>query len=203
MATLQASGAISISQINAEFGRGNNLNAYRGTTWYTDAGGSGTFSSGAISMSEFYSKRATPAFTVAYTAGFPNGIVLDDPFFYAGDTAGTGLRWNANGTIDEYGYDFGYRSFNERWGSPATAGIGAGYWIRFTRTATSGFGAAAASTASTGWLQLNSGREIVVFQSPAYQINATYTIEISSSSSGSPVLTTRTGISLNLSNGYL
>lgn len=57
--TLQSSGAISISQINSEFGRGNNLNSYRGTTWYTDAGGSGTFSSGAISMSEFYSKRPT------------------------------------------------------------------------------------------------------------------------------------------------
>lgn len=57
--TLQSSGAISISQINAEFGRGNDLNSYRGTTWYTDAGGSGTFSSGAISMSEFYSKRPT------------------------------------------------------------------------------------------------------------------------------------------------
>lgn len=57
--TLQASGAISISQINSEFGRGNDLNSYRGTTWYTDAGSSGTFSSGAISMSEFYSKRPT------------------------------------------------------------------------------------------------------------------------------------------------
>lgn len=56
---LQSSGAISISQINSEFGRGNNLNSYRGTTWYTAAGGSGTFSSGAISMSEFYSKQAT------------------------------------------------------------------------------------------------------------------------------------------------
>lgn len=48
-----------MSEINTEFGRGNDLNSYRGTTWYTDAGGSGTFSSGAISMSEFYSKRPT------------------------------------------------------------------------------------------------------------------------------------------------
>lgn len=56
---LQSSGAISMSQINAEFGRGNNLNAYRGTTWYTSGGSSGTFSSGAISFSEFYGKQAT------------------------------------------------------------------------------------------------------------------------------------------------
>lgn len=57
--TLQASGTITMAQINAEFGRGNDLNSYRGTTWYTDAGASGTFSSGAISMSDFYGKRAT------------------------------------------------------------------------------------------------------------------------------------------------
>lgn len=59
MATLQSSGAISINDINAEFALGNNLNAYRGVTWYTDSGSSGTFSSGAISMNEFYSKRKT------------------------------------------------------------------------------------------------------------------------------------------------
>jgi len=76
--TLQSSGAISMSQINAEFGRGNNLNAYRGTAWYTDAGGSGTFSSGAISFNEFYSKRATPVGSVAIS----NQSVLN--FLYSG-----------------------------------------------------------------------------------------------------------------------
>jgi hypothetical protein len=204
MATLQASGAISISQINAEFGRGNNLNAYRGTTWYTDAGGSGTFSSGAISMSEFYSKRATPAFTVAYSSGFGNGYFVDDVFYSPGAPAGAGIRWNANGTMDQYGYSFGYQSLGQTWGNPTTTGIGSSYWIRFTRTATGGFGAAAASTASTGWLQLTSpGREITIYQASANQITAEYTVEISSSSSGSPVLTTRTGITIGLSNGYL
>lgn len=60
---LPASGSLSIQQINAEFGRGNNLNSYRGTTWYTDAGGSGTFSTGAISISDFYGKRVnSPVF---------------------------------------------------------------------------------------------------------------------------------------------
>lgn len=201
--TLQSSGAISISQINAEFGRGNNLNAYRGTTWYTDAGGSGTFSSGAISMSEFYGKRPTPAFTVAYSGGFGNGYVIDDVFYSAGAPAGVGIRWNANGTMDQFHYSTGYSSLGETWGNPTTTGIGSNYWIRFTRTATGGFNAAGSSTASTGWLQLNSGREIVLAQNSASDANATYTVEISSSSSGSPVLTTRTGIALYLSNGYL
>ena len=40
-----------MSQINTEFGRGNNLNAYRGTSHST-----GTFPSGAISFSDFYGK---------------------------------------------------------------------------------------------------------------------------------------------------
>lgn len=200
--TLQASGAISISQINAEFGRGNNLNAYRGTTWYTDAGGSGTFSSGAISMSEFYGKRASPAFTVAYSSGFYNSLVLEDVFY--GGAAGAGIRWNANGTMDQFHYSNGYTSLGTTWGNPSTSGIGSNYWIRFTRTATAGPGATTASTASTGWLQLNTGREIVIQKNPyATVMNATYTIEISSSSSGSPVLTTRTGIVIALTDGLI
>lgn len=72
--TLQASGAITIAQINAEFGLGNNLNAYRGVTWYTDAGGTGTFSSGALSMNAFYSKRATsPGGTFSPDGGTSSG----------------------------------------------------------------------------------------------------------------------------------
>lgn len=71
--TLPSSGQISISQINSEFGRGNNLNAYRGTTWYTDAGGSGTFPSGAISMSDFWGKRATsPTFSFTISSNQTN-----------------------------------------------------------------------------------------------------------------------------------
>ena len=61
---LPASGPLSIQQINAEFGRGNDLNSYRGTTWYTAAGGSGTFSTGAISIGDFYGKQlASPSFS--------------------------------------------------------------------------------------------------------------------------------------------
>jgi hypothetical protein len=59
---LQSSGAIALSQINSVFdGRGLNLNAYRGTTWFTSAGGSGTFSSSAIAFGDFYSKGPSSA----------------------------------------------------------------------------------------------------------------------------------------------
>ena len=63
--TLPASGPISLADINGEFGLGYNLNAYRGVTWYTDAGATGTFPTTNLSFSDFYNKRATaPAFTV-------------------------------------------------------------------------------------------------------------------------------------------
>ena len=58
--TIHGTGSpISMSEINAEFGLGNNLNAYRGHQWWTDGGSSGNFSSGAITMYDFYGKRAT------------------------------------------------------------------------------------------------------------------------------------------------
>jgi hypothetical protein len=55
--TIVASGPISMNDINNEFQFGTNLNAYRGAIWWTDAGQSGFFSQGAISMSDFYGKR--------------------------------------------------------------------------------------------------------------------------------------------------
>jgi hypothetical protein len=51
---LPSSGTLTMAQINAEFGRGLNLNAYRGTTYYTASAGPFTFPSGAISFSNFY-----------------------------------------------------------------------------------------------------------------------------------------------------
>lgn len=55
--TLQASGAITMTEIDTEFGLGTNLGAYRGETYWLDDGTSGTFSAGAIAMSDFYSTR--------------------------------------------------------------------------------------------------------------------------------------------------
>lgn len=57
--TLQSSGTITMAQINSEFSLGNNLNSYRGTTWWKDDASTGTFSSGAINFSDFYSTRVS------------------------------------------------------------------------------------------------------------------------------------------------
>lgn len=74
--TLPSSGnPLSIQQINSEFGRGNNLNSYRGTNWYTDSGDFGNFSSNSLGISEFYSKRSTiPTFVISYSGGIDSDI---------------------------------------------------------------------------------------------------------------------------------
>jgi hypothetical protein len=51
---IAATGAVSMLQIDTEFGRGRNLNAYRGTSYYRSSDGAFlTFSSGAITMNDF------------------------------------------------------------------------------------------------------------------------------------------------------
>lgn len=59
---LPSSGPITLAAINAEFGRGLNLNAYRGTQYYTSSGGPFTFPSGAISFSNFYGTQLAANF---------------------------------------------------------------------------------------------------------------------------------------------
>ena len=55
-----SSGPISMSDINNNLGRGQNLNAYRGTFYYVGASlGTGNFSNTSISMGDFYNKQAT------------------------------------------------------------------------------------------------------------------------------------------------
>lgn len=60
---LPSSGTLSMNTINTLFGRGNNLNAYRGTQYYTATAGPFTFSSGSISFSSFYNSGPTAGIT--------------------------------------------------------------------------------------------------------------------------------------------
>lgn len=186
---LQAPGVpISMSQINSVFdGRGNNLNAYRGTQWYTAAGGSGTFPSTPISFSDFYLKGPSPATSVslaslngAYLVGYP--FIENEPYTI-------NLDFDTNGTWTFYGFANGNTSGN--WATPTTTGIGSSYWIRFTRTFFSG-GFGNSATGSTGWQQLSTARTIAVSTGGISGAQGDYTVEISSSSSGSPVLSTAT-----------
>ena len=63
--TIKTSGSLALSEINSEFGRGQNLNAYRGTTYWNTNGTSGTFSSGAITVNDFYGKALNrPSYSI-------------------------------------------------------------------------------------------------------------------------------------------
>jgi hypothetical protein len=77
--TLPASGPLSLNQINAEFNLGRNLGAYRGVTWYTDGGSSGTFTSSNLGFNQFYNKRPTAPWLYgtgsgSYSPGSPPSI---------------------------------------------------------------------------------------------------------------------------------
>jgi hypothetical protein len=181
---------ITLGQVNTELGRSATANINMNDTAVRALFGK-PGSGNTISMSDGWGKAN---FTVAYTGGFVNGIV-NQQFVPQFGTGSSGFRWLSNGAMEGFSGQAGYYSLGENWGSPTTTGIGANYWIRFTRTSTAG---PQSSTASTGWLQLNSPREINISSSNQISSNAIYTIEISSSSSGSPVLTTRTGVSLAL-----
>ena len=186
--------------INIELGRAAGATSNLNETALRTLAGIPT-SGSTISLASFYGKSN---FTVSYVGfGFDNGSYLAD--FYdagSGETAEIDLRWNADGTMSILEFPTNYTNFGVTWGAPTTAGIGSNYWIRFTRTATNSIGsptAASSSTASTGWLQLNSAREIGISRTPGqHDFSATYTIEISSDSGGSTILTTRTGIVLVL-----
>ena len=189
--TLPASGnPISISQIQTEFALGNNLNAYRGVTWWTDAGATGTFSAGAISMSEFYSKRVNSPFTVSLAS--LNGTT----HVASGYQVTITLSMNTNGTWNVQG-DGWYSAGN--WGTPTTVGIGSSYWVRFTRTQNA-FAPGFASP-STGWLQLSSTQSVYVYN-PANGGIATgiYTVEISTNSGGTNIVATATTVRLDAFN---
>jgi hypothetical protein len=189
--TLPASGnPISISQINTEFSLGNSLSAYRGVTWYTDAGATGTFSAGAISMSEFYSKRVNSPFT-------PSLSQLQSVWIVSSWSSPTSLTllMSSNGTWTGVGSEGNVATGN--WGTPTTSGIGSSYWIRFTRTAQDIPSGGQSSSASTGWLSLSTAQQVTVYN-PASggTFSATYSIQISTDSGGSTIVASCTGCQL-------
>ncbi|MDB5597772.1 MAG: hypothetical protein JWM36_4733 [Hyphomicrobiales bacterium] len=71
--TLPTSGTITLAQINTEFGRGSNLDAYRGTSWFKPDNSTGAFPTGAIALTDFYGKQSnspvTPGTQTFSTAG--------------------------------------------------------------------------------------------------------------------------------------
>lgn len=191
--TIKTSGALSISDINNEFALGTNLGSYRGVTWYTDAGASGTFASSNLSMSDFYGKRRTAPGSLTGSPTSSSGF--DDTFQGSGSEGipSISLTFRPDGVWDTLAILSGV-SDQGNWFNPTTSNIGNNYSIRFTRTGVFGFSGTA--TASTGWLSLSSARSITVARTVtgngAYY--ALYTIEIGTN--GGSVLISSTNVTL-------
>jgi len=190
---LPSSGALSMSAINTEFSRGTNLNAYRGTVYYTSSAGPFNFPSGTISINNFYGTQLAAPVTISLAdlAGqtITNTASTSGGCFYELDLTSSGFlyTYGNNGTAspaDLYG----------SWCSPLTTNIGSSYWCRVVRNAFSGPGTSGDSNFNLGqWTGLSSTRYVYVQSQGAgagTTTSGTWTIQISSSSSGSPVVAT-------------
>jgi hypothetical protein len=185
MALPGSGSAISLSQVNSELGRSATQTIDMndsGVRTLFGRGGSGT----QISMSDGWGRSNA---TVSLSG--INGLYFESYSYWNGSNIYGQLDFSSNGYWYWYGNS---NNTSGTWISPTGSGVGNNYWIRFTRTSFSG-GPYATATASTGWMQLNTTRSIVV-GTPLQGANesATYTIEISSSSGGSPVLATASGV---------
>lgn len=134
---------------------------------------------------------------IKYTGISPYAALANNDVIFGGHCNSTGyaqLNFEANGQVGIVeGESIGSSPYN-RWG---VSGItGGNFYIRFTRTALSG--SLSTATATTGWLQLNTQRSCGV--SSSFGGFATYTIEISNNASGATVLSSRTGVKMEVFN---
>lgn len=181
---------ISLTQINSVFdSRGLNLFAYRGTQWYTAAGGSGTFSSGAISFSDFYDKGPSPAVTISLAS--LTSIYGDTP--YPG-LAFAYYLFNSNGVITYWANGVNNAAVGN-WATPTTAGIGSSYWIRFTQTSSSGTSTETGSARGV-WIALSISPTFGIEVSGPGFSNRYYTVEVASDSGGSNIVATKTNVEI-------
>ena len=106
-------------------------------------------------------------------------------------TSATVLTFYPNGTWTVSGFVYGDID-SGLWWNPITGGIGSSYWIRFTLVSTSGSPTGTTWSTSTGWLAMTTNNScLVLCTSPTIKFRtADYKIEISSSSGGTPVVST-------------
>ena len=201
--TLPASGPLSFSQINGEFARGLNLNAYRGTDYYTSAGGPFVFPASPISFNNFYGTQVSLPYTVSIS-GIPNIVGIINSAAQPGVPARCRINFFANGTYTIEATTYSFPPGN--WATPTTAAMGDYYWIRFTQTGAAGTTGILNGTLNT-WLSLGATRQLdfVMTQGqppgPPYGGDRTFTIDIATDSAGTTIVATKTGF--NMSAGVL
>ena len=191
---LAASGEMSIGgstatrSINLELSRAAGATSSLGETALRNLAG---VASGAISISNFYGKSAITVSLASITTNDPyaaNGFNEDEPVSCTLEFFSDGT-WSANLEANI--------GVSDNWAVPTTAGVGASYWIRFTRTSFGG-GFGNSATPTTGWGQLNTTRGVEVFCGAiTTSASAQYTIEIATDSAGSNIIATAAFINLS------
>lgn len=179
---MSAGGNVANRSINLELGRAWNFpNTALGSTALRNLAG---VASGAIRLgADFYGKSNITVSLQSITDSAPfTSIAINEasPVYVE-------LTFYSDGTWGAY-LEQGFGPSEGNWATPTTAGVGASYWIRFTRTFFS-IGFNDSSTPTTGWLQLNSSRSISVNNGgTSASASATYTIEIATDSAGSNII---------------
>ena len=145
-------------------------------------------SSGQIKFSNLYgAENYSPGFMGGvYTGTIPTAISSTE----GSEFKSASLTFYPDGTWRTY-TETNATIQSGNWGSPTTSSSGANYWIKFTRadyTPTDASGAAA-STPTTGWLNLGSAQTVECNTSPGYNFYyVLYTIQIALDSAGTQVI---------------
>ena len=185
MALPASPNTISLSQVNTELGR-----SATATIDMNDSAVRSLFgkpgSGNTISMSDGHGKSAI-TISLASLAGVYGTA-------YPGQTAYAELIFNSNGTIQYGTSDLGMGSAGS-WATPTTTGIGSSYWVRFTQTASTS-GATEYGSARGVWHQISSTLYFGVSRTANGAGYRTYTVEISTNSSGTNIVATKTGVEL-------
>jgi hypothetical protein len=159
MPLLPASGQLSISQINAEFGRGNSLGNYKGVKYYLANNRRGYFPSGSnayVDISAFYSKRATsPVTPGSWTRSEYGTYSFTVPMFNIMTITVTGAQ---GGQAGSNGYYFNGDNNGQvsEWGGPAYGGNGSAFGPYVSASGgsggvTSSAGGQGGATSSLNW----------------------------------------------------
>jgi hypothetical protein len=184
---------LSMSEVNAVFGRGTSMSNYAGTTYYTASGGPFTFPSSNLSFSAFYNTGPSPAgFATVSLSTVPSQSFA---YYTTSTNINVYLIFNSNGTwvVND---DSGQINAGN-WGSPTTPSGGDAYYIRFTLTQSTPLGTNN-PFAPAGWNPLSFSQYCSTYVNffDIQAQSATWTVDIATDSGGSNIIATRSGIQI-------
>jgi len=122
--TIKTSGTLSMQEINAEFGLGTDLYAYRGVKWYRDDNSRGYFDQAMgnnppIDMLEFYGKRKTIPVVASGPTAQTDGSYFTVPFY---NKITVTIRGGQGGEAGDYGINSCYGAREAKAGTNGSPG---------------------------------------------------------------------------------